>query len=509
MNRLKMKGFITLLAGLFILQTQQLYARQNSQIWVTEIQVARPDNGTTSIFYNPEIHLYEADTDSFLACSGNLNNLDCAAMAYDYYYSVKSAFQINDSTALNLGEIVSKNIYLRVIANNDNAPCPGPAVIPPDRLLATSPPFAGSSLVTNTVMQLGKVTLLRLGAQIVRTPPPSSPLVKVKEIQVINESDGIGRLEVEVHLYDQATGVFLGCSGQINGLEEVDNSGTFYNVDARFRRPLFGPDLTFQDIQDRDVYMTVIEDDSRPCPCADNSSIGDDLIARTNAFPGKELTSKLITNLQKLKHLFVAVDGIPNRVTLLTPPDFSQVTASNPVFTWQTADMNIEQYQFQLASDSMMANLVVDEITAATNLTVDGNLLEQNFYWWRVRAKNALGWGLYSRRNVFFYSGMPTAVDEPIAVPTMYFLEQNYPNPFNPSTVISFQLPEISQVRLMVYNLSGQHVRTLVDAQKPAGRHQVIWDGRNDSGDRLASGVYVYIIFAGDFRATLRMTLLK
>jgi len=79
-----------------------------------------------------------------------------------------------------------------------------------------------------------------------------------------------------------------------------------------------------------------------------------------------------------------------------------------------------------------------------------------------------------------------------------YELEQNYPNPFNPSTVISFQLPVVSEVTLEIYNSNGQLVRTLVAGEKPAGRYSVLWDGKNDAGARVASGVYVGVLKAGD-----------
>lgn len=79
-----------------------------------------------------------------------------------------------------------------------------------------------------------------------------------------------------------------------------------------------------------------------------------------------------------------------------------------------------------------------------------------------------------------------------------YQLEQNYPNPFNPSTVISFQLPVDSDVSLKIYDLQGRVVKSLVAGNLAAGKHEVTWDGRNESGARVASGVYVYRLKAGD-----------
>ncbi len=88
-------------------------------------------------------------------------------------------------------------------------------------------------------------------------------------------------------------------------------------------------------------------------------------------------------------------------------------------------------------------------------------------------------------------------------------LSQNYPNPFNPSTIIQYELPQASQIRLAIYNLLGERVRTLVDAKESAGVKQVTWDGRNDRGGRVSSGVYVYRIEAGEVRMARRLLLMK
>ncbi len=85
----------------------------------------------------------------------------------------------------------------------------------------------------------------------------------------------------------------------------------------------------------------------------------------------------------------------------------------------------------------------------------------------------------------------------------------NYPNPFNPSTDISFSLPKSGQVKLVVYNILGAEVATLVDEVRSAGVHRVTWNGVNSSGQQVASGIYLYRLTAGDFAATKKMLLLK
>ena len=94
-------------------------------------------------------------------------------------------------------------------------------------------------------------------------------------------------------------------------------------------------------------------------------------------------------------------------------------------------------------------------------------------------------------------------------VPHRFVLEQNYPNPFNPTTLIRFQLPEASEVSLVIYNIRGQAVRHLVSGRKSAGFHQVVWDGTNDRGIPVASGVYLYRLKAGEHRFSRKMMLLR
>jgi flagellar hook assembly protein FlgD len=83
------------------------------------------------------------------------------------------------------------------------------------------------------------------------------------------------------------------------------------------------------------------------------------------------------------------------------------------------------------------------------------------------------------------------------------------PNPFNPYTRIDFELDRARPVRLAVYDLAGRLVRRLVDRTLEAGRHNTVWDGRDQRGLRVASGVYFYRLESGDLLRTRKMVLLK
>lgn len=94
-------------------------------------------------------------------------------------------------------------------------------------------------------------------------------------------------------------------------------------------------------------------------------------------------------------------------------------------------------------------------------------------------------------------------------LPDGYTLGQNYANPFNPTTRIEFGIPEQREVRLVVFDMLGRRVRTLVDQSLPAGNHSVEWDGTDNNGANVASGIYFYRLSAGEFTDTKKMTLLK
>lgn len=114
------------------------------------------------------------------------------------------------------------------------------------------------------------------------------------------------------------------------------------------------------------------------------------------------------------------------------------------------------------------------------------------------------------RKAAWIAAGMPTSVQEAAAgVPNTFELSQNHPNPFNPQTRIAYSLPKAGRVSLEIYNTLGQQVRTLVQAHQPVGSHSVSWDGKNDLGALVPSGIYFYRLQAGGQTMMRKMTLLK
>ena len=95
------------------------------------------------------------------------------------------------------------------------------------------------------------------------------------------------------------------------------------------------------------------------------------------------------------------------------------------------------------------------------------------------------------------------------SVPTDFALHDNYPNPFNPTTTLRFDLPKLSDVNMIIYNMLGQKVKTFNIKSTPAGDHSVTWNATNDFGSPVSAGVYLYQLKTKDFVKTKKMILLK
>lgn len=161
------------------------------------------------------------------------------------------------------------------------------------------------------------------------------------------------------------------------------------------------------------------------------------------------------------------------------------------------------------AGSGVVANLVF-ELTdpSVTSVTIDAVELDDPYHklMFVYHDYNADG-SIAGIRAEYPEFGTVVANTNPnvdATLPTVYDLGQNYPNPFNPSTEISFALPNAGPVKLVVYNVLGQEVETLVDGQMEAGNHTVTW-----KADTYSSGVYFYRLNAGQFSETKKMMLLR
>lgn len=127
-----------------------------------------------------------------------------------------------------------------------------------------------------------------------------------------------------------------------------------------------------------------------------------------------------------------------------------------------------------------------------------------------VPALNTARFATYGR-GIWDFQIESTAIDDGVKeplIPTELTLN-NYPNPFNPATTIEYSIPKAGQVQIDIYDVNGRRVRRLVNQRKAAGQYSVEWDGHNDAGRKVASGMYIYRLKSGDLQVTRRMTMVK
>ena len=176
------------------------------------------------------------------------------------------------------------------------------------------------------------------------------------------------------------------------------------------------------------------------------------------------------------------------------------VTTNNGEYALQYPDYNSLQYYAGIYTDQLnnasqpLRTVWVGHSFILIRNTVNGTLARNQFL---------------AKTYEFFENGVSQDIT-PAELPKAYGLAQNFPNPFNPSTRIQFALPKKGHVRLKIYNVAGQLVRTLQDGVMDAGHHELTWDGSNNLGANVASGVYFYKINAGDnYENMKKMVLLR
>ncbi|NLI15145.1 MAG: T9SS type A sorting domain-containing protein [candidate division Zixibacteria bacterium] len=151
--------------------------------------------------------------------------------------------------------------------------------------------------------------------------------------------------------------------------------------------------------------------------------------------------------------------------------------------------------------------LVLSSSIQNTSYVVRGR--ENGTYYYLARAQDAQSqWSSFSEPKQVVVA-RTQAIDDEIAIPGDFNLNQNYPNPFNSQTVISFSLASPAPVKLTIFDISGKLVRNLLNEKLGYGNHQVTWDGVNEDGKDVASGIYLYRLASGDKSITKKMMFLR
>ncbi len=203
--------------------------------------------------------------------------------------------------------------------------------------------------------------------------------------------------------------------------------------------------------------------------------------------------------------------------SLVDPANDATLNTTRVLFCW-TQPSNIKEFipweitfDLYIDTDSNFPHPQIIRNIQDTTYTID-SLAAGKTYFWKVLAKNLAGDSLWSKQQDwgFFIKYGATLVDNAEnELPQHFELYQNYPNPFNSSTTIKYQLPEATSVKLDIYNLLGQRLRTLVDQFQMPGSYSINWDGTDDFKQLVTSGVYLYQLRAKNLSMTNKLILLR
>jgi endo-1,4-beta-xylanase len=198
---------------------------------------------------------------------------------------------------------------------------------------------------------------------------------------------------------------------------------------------------------------------------------------------------------------------VPQQPLIVSPTGIS-IDSANVKLVWHSS-VYAATYHVQAGVDSTFSSVVLDSTVADTVLRINVNNNNLKYYW-HVNASNLTGTSNYSATASF--TALITAVsgNNPGRIPKEYALMQNYPNPFNPSTIISYDLPKTSHVKIIIYDILGRIVDNLIDKSQNAGSYSIVWYPA-----KLSSGIYIYRLVAhsaditGNFISVKKLLFMK
>ncbi len=183
---------------------------------------------------------------------------------------------------------------------------------------------------------------------------------------------------------------------------------------------------------------------------------------------------------------------------------------SKVILTWSPSPSSNTTYYHILRGTSITKFDYLLTISKSTQQYTDLTVINNTTYFYKIVSIDGQG-------NVNEYSNVVSATPEESTLgtgsenglPDKFTVFQNYPNPFNPSTIIQYTLPDEQYVRVVIFDMLGKEIKTLVSDIESAGIKSVVWDGTNANGQTLSGGIYFYRVTAGQQTETKRMLLLK
>lgn len=273
----------------------------------------------------------------------------------------------------------------------------------------------------------------------------------------------------------------------ISGLSSVEDGAPY----IQYRLDLTSPDVhTTPEFREISLVYSL---DANP-PGADSA------VASDNVLPGGGIDDD--------DEVFVFFDE-PTNVPQITAAGIDQVLGLSGGHSWTDGTGGIGGAIWNPEGDLLRIQLTTSvsppTVSVGDTVTLDGTTISDR-------------WGNASSAQVILAGSFEpgTGIDTPPAAgsaPRVFSLSQNYPNPFNPMTEIAYEIPDIGgdevRIELLIYDARGRVVRRFFEGNKESGRHAITWDGTDDRGSVVKSGVYFYLLRAGDFREVRKMLLVR
>jgi hypothetical protein len=193
--------------------------------------------------------------------------------------------------------------------------------------------------------------------------------------------------------------------------------------------------------------------------------------------------------------------------TMLSAPYQLKAALVQPLqieLTWKDSVYSLTEYKIERKCSFDADYFLIDSINATSNLYVDKSVHDGVLYEYRIKGVcDSIDTDYSNEASI-----ITTNIENEL-VPGVFGLMQNYPNPFNPETIINYQVPMTCSVQIKIFDLLGREVKTLVDEEKTIGAYKAIWNATDNTGNKLASGIYIYSIKTNKFFQSRKMILMR
>jgi hypothetical protein len=272
---------------------------------------------------------------------------------------------------------------------------------------------------------------------------------------------------------------------QINGLQWIDSIGRYPWPGRMISRGHFSS-TRVNSMYNQNTYCNF-----------ESNSFG---MGSINMFP-----SDIYSSITEIDPVYLPVDNVSNIIAAFSV----NVMDNNMMGLFlpfdKNVNVNLNYNENELSASGVENKNLKLKLLLDNNTSVDVPYAKFNYINKTVSFSNSIPSGVY----VIESQQQVTISTETQLTPEKFSLSQNFPNPFNPSTSISFSLPVKSNVRLIVYSLIGSEIRELVNNNLEAGNYRITWDGKNNYGNNVASGIYFYKLESDFGTITKKMNLLK